>query len=208
MEWCRSRIAVRCAKAIYFWQLAAADPRILHRRRSIREISLRMHLFDSYTRHYYPRCHSFATFLFFPFFVPLIAMDFFVFVIAASGVSRRAIPPCDDSPEPSSILLYIPYVTFTMGSKEARNGRPVIELNSSEFRSAPWARSILFYSPRLQVRRHPTDVRTISRYLGTCPCHNLVSRMRLRYVIRRASERSWNALQRRIWNTLLAHQGR
>lgn len=75
-------------------------------------------------------------------------MDFPVFVVA-SGIFRRAIPPRDDSPEPSSILLYIPYVTFTMGSKEARNGRPVIELNSSEFRSAPGARSILFYSPRL-----------------------------------------------------------
>lgn len=115
---------------------------------------------------------------------------FFVFIISASGVFRRAIPPRDDSPEPSSILLYIPYVTFTMGSKEARNGRPVIELNSSEFRSVPGARSILFYSPRLEVRRHPADVRTISRYFGTCPCHNLVSRMRCCYVIRRASERS------------------
>lgn len=28
----------------------------------------------------------------------------------------------DDTPGRSSILLYIPYVTFTMGSKEARNG--------------------------------------------------------------------------------------
>lgn len=185
MEWCRSRIAVRCAKAIYFWQLAAADPRIhfgsCTAEEVSREISLRVHLFDSYTRHCYPPCHSFATFLLFLVFSFLwFAMDLFVFVIATSGVSRRAIPPCDDSPEPSSILLYIPYVTFTMGSKEARNGRPVIELNSSEFRSAPWARSILFYSPRLEVRRHPTEMS--ERYLDTCPCHNLVSRMR--YVIR------------------------
>lgn len=43
-------------------------------------------------------------------------------------------PTSDDVPGRSSILLYIPYVTFTMGSKEARNGRPV---------PASWSRSSL-----------------------------------------------------------------
>jgi len=38
---------------------------------------------------------------------------------------QRRPPLCNDLPGRSSILLYIPYVTFTMGSKEARNGRPV-----------------------------------------------------------------------------------
>lgn len=36
-------------------------------------------------------------------------------------------PQLDATPGRSSILLYIPYVAFTMGSKEARNSRPAQE---------------------------------------------------------------------------------
>jgi len=50
------------------------------------------------------------------------------FVLVPPRSLRRG---SEDSPGRSSILLYIPYVTFTMGSKEARNGRPVPLFRSS-----------------------------------------------------------------------------
>lgn len=87
----------------------------------------------------------------------------------------------DDSPGRSSILLYIPYVTFTMGSKEARNGRPVLQITSfrsSEFRFALEVRSSL-------LRSNCCRFRTAFRY--DTSRNNLASRMHRRYVIHRES---------------------
>jgi len=130
VEWCLGHIGVSYAKAIYFWRLAApkiciaedARPQILSLHHLLLTllrgtiILLRRYPSDSYS---YPclfiRHKS-------PFSSSTINLEISRFFNKNDYPSSP-----DDSPGRSSILLYIPYVTFTMGSKEARNGRPVLQ---------------------------------------------------------------------------------
>lgn len=148
---------VRYAKAIYFWRLPhSRRSQKLHLRRRISARYLlssapqasRRASRSSLARHtvIFSRCLVIPP----PVVAPSISRRETGVSHATRLTNERSLerrfqrPTLDDSPGRSSILLYIPYVIFTMGSKEARNGRPVASQINQVPLSFPDVKTICF----------------------------------------------------------------